>query len=250
MWPGKPYPLGSTWDEKGTNFSIFSENAKEVKLLLYETVEAKEPKETIVLDERTGHMWHTYLPDSEPGQLYAYSIDGPYEPQKGHRFNSHKALIDPYAKAISGGVTWDDAVFGYKVGDPATDISFDDRDSGPFVPKGVTIDTTFDWGGDRHLLTPWNETITYELHVKGFTKLNPDVDEQVRGTYSGLSSPKVIQYLEGPRGDRRRAAPSPPARRRQVPSRQGAHQLLGLQHHRVLRTALRLLEQRDRWAVR
>jgi isoamylase len=195
VWPGKPYPLGATWDAKGTNFSIFSENATGVSLLLYEDVRAN-PKETIPLTEKTGHVWHAYLPDSLPGQLYAYSMDGPYDPRKGHRFNRHKALIDPYAKAISGKLTWDDSLFGYKVGDPEEDLSFDDRDSSPYMPKGVTIDPSFDWEGDQLLRTPWNETITYELHVKGFTNANPDVDERIRGSYSGLCSEKVIQYLK------------------------------------------------------
>ncbi|MDA4117669.1 MAG: glycogen debranching enzyme GlgX, partial [Thaumarchaeota archaeon] len=116
VWPGTPYPLGATWDSKGTNFSIFSENATEVRLLLYEGAGATEPKEAIPLKGKTGYIWHSYLPDLLPGQLYAYSVDGPYEPQKGHRFNRHKALIDPYAKAISGTVQMDDSLFGYKVG--------------------------------------------------------------------------------------------------------------------------------------
>jgi isoamylase len=182
-------------DARGTNFSIFSENATEVNLLLYEDAGA-EPKERVPLTEKTGHIWHAYLPDLPPGQLYAYSVDGPYDPQKGHRFNRHKALIDPYAKAISGTIQWDDSLFGYKLGDPENDLSMDYRDSGPFVPKCVTIDPSFDWEGDRPLRIPWNETITYELHVKGFTKLRRDVEPRIRGSYSGLCSEKVVQYIK------------------------------------------------------
>lgn len=196
IWPGSSYPLGATWDGKGVNFAIFSENAVSVTLLLYETERSSAPKDSVQLSERTGYVWHAYLPDILPGQLYAYSVDGPYEPQKGLRFNKNKALIDPYAKAIAGTIYWDDAMFGYRVGDPASDLSMDDRDSGPFLPKSIVIDTKYDWEGDTLLHVPWNDTVIYETHVRGLTKLHQDVPENERGSYSGLCSPKIIHYLK------------------------------------------------------
>ena len=197
IWPGRPYPLGANWDGRGVNFALYSENAAEVKLLLYETPSSAEPSEEIKFREKTGYVWHAYCPDMLPGQLYSYRVDGPYEPIRGLRFNKNKSLIDPYAKSIAGIVEWNDSLFGYKVGDPAADLSFDERDSGAFVPKCVVIDTSaFDWNGDKLLRTPWNETVIYELHVKGFTKLNQEVEESKRGTYAGLASPKLIRYLK------------------------------------------------------
>lgn len=196
VWPGTAYPLGATWDGKGVNFAIFSENATAVSLLLYENEKSPEPRDRIDFKERTGFVWHAYLPDVLPGQLYAFSVDGPYEPEKGFRFNKHKALIDPYAKAIAGTINWDDAMFAYTIGDPAGDLSMDERDSGPFIPKSVVIDTKYDWEGDSILHIPWNETIIYETHVKGLTKMHPDVPQELQGTYSGLASPKVVRYLK------------------------------------------------------
>ncbi|MHB1868514.1 MAG: glycogen debranching protein GlgX, partial [Nitrososphaerales archaeon] len=196
VYPGSPYPLGANWDGRGVNFALFSEAARSVELLLYDGEKSPEPSSRIPLVERDANVWHAFLPDVIPGQLYAYSVNGDYEPEKGQRFNSHKALIDPYAKAIAGEVVWNDAVFGYKIGDPAKDLSFSQDDSGPFVPKCVVVDTKYDWKDDRLLRIPWNETIIYEMHVKGFTQLCPDVDQEKRGTYSGLASPKVIRYLK------------------------------------------------------
>ena len=196
VYPGYPYPLGANWDGRGVNFALFSEAARSVELLLYDNEKSPEPSSRIPLVERDANVWHAFLPDVIPGQLYAYSVNGAYEPEKGQRFNSHKALIDPYAKAIAGEVIWNDAVFGYKIGDPAKDLSFSYDDSGPFVPKCVVVDTKYDWKDDRLLRTPWNETIIYEMHVKGFTQLCPDVDLEKRGTYSGLASPKVIRYVK------------------------------------------------------
>jgi isoamylase len=195
-WPGKPYPLGATWDGKGVNFAIFSENASGVELRLYERPESEEPRETIKFKERTGYVWHSYLPDILPGQLYAYSVHGAYEPERGLRFNPNKALIDPYAMAVAGTINWNDAMFGYRVGDSSEDLSFDERDSGPFLPKCVVVDQTYNWEGDELLRTPWNDTIIYELHVKGFTKSHPEIGESEKGTYSGLASPKIIRYLK------------------------------------------------------
>lgn len=196
VWPGKPYPLGATWDKHGVNFALFSENATGVELLLYEDSRSQEPKERIPFTERTGHIWHAYLPDLLPGQLYAYSVDGAYEPMLGLRFNKYKALFDPYAKAISGTISWNDSMFGYKAGDPAEDLSFSITDSGPFLPKCIVIDGSYNWEGDQLLRIPWNETIIYETHVKGLTHLDGGVPSEKRGKYSGLASDKVIRYFK------------------------------------------------------
>ena len=194
-WAGRPLPLGATWDGRGTNFSVFSANATAVDLLLFEG-KMQPPKERVPLAEKSGYLWHAYLPDVGPGKLYAYSVDGPHEPNRGHRFNKNKALLDPYAKAVAETVEWDDALFGYRIGDPAEDLSFDERDSSPFSPKGVVVDQSFDWEGDRPPRTPWNETIIYELHVKGFTRLKGDLEERLRGTYAGLATPSTVAYIK------------------------------------------------------
>ncbi|MBW9141566.1 MAG: glycogen debranching protein GlgX [Candidatus Aramenus sp.] len=196
--PGFPYPLGVTLTKDGANFALFSESATSVQLLLFSHPDDKEPKEVIDVKEKTGDIWHVTVPGVLPGQLYAYKVDGPYKPEEGLRFNKNKALIDPYAKALAGFVKWDDAVFGYKVGDPQEDMSFDERDSTPFVPKSVVVSDDFDWEGDKplSLKIPWNQTVIYETHVKGMTKLREDVDEKLRGTYLGLASKQVISYLK------------------------------------------------------
>ncbi|MGH2638149.1 MAG: glycogen debranching protein GlgX [Rhabdochlamydiaceae bacterium] len=196
VYPGSPYPLGANWDGKGVNFALVSEKANSVDLLLYDNDTSSEPGSRIPLAGREAHVWHAYLPDILPGQLYAYSVKGPYDPEKGIRFNSNKALIDPYAKAIAGEIHWNDALFGYTIGDPTEDLSLSQDDSGAFVPKCVVVDTSFDWRGDRLLRTPWNETVIYELHVKGFTQLRHELAHEKRGTYSGLVSPNVIRYLK------------------------------------------------------
>ncbi len=195
VWPGKPYPRGANWDGKGTNFSVFSENATKIELLLFDSVDSSEPSRTITLTEKTTLTWHCYLPGVSPGQLYAYRAYGPYEPAEGHRFNPSKLLIDPYAKSISGEVKWDDAVFGYMIGSPEQDLSVDTRDSAPFVPKSVVIDQSFDWEGDTHLRIPWNETIIYETHVKGLTIKHPEIPEHIRGSYSAVVSEPIIRHL-------------------------------------------------------
>lgn len=178
------------------NFALFSENATGVELLLYDDSSSQEPKERISFTEKTGHTWHAYLPDLLPGQLYAYSVDGPYEPMRGLRFNKNKALIDPYARAIGGTISWNNAMFGYKIGDPKQDLSFDATDSGFFLPKCIVVDESYDWEDDQLLKIPWNETIIYETHVKGLTHMDPSVPAEKRGTYSGLASDKVIHYLK------------------------------------------------------
>ena len=197
VYPGKPYPQGATWDGLGVNFALFAESAAKVELCLYERPEGKKLIAVIPMTEQTDLVWHAYLPEARPGDLYGYRVHGPYEPEKGLRFNPAKLLLDPYAKAIAGHILCDkDQLFGYIVGHEAADLSRDDRDSAPFMPKCVVIDPTFDWEGDRQLRTPMHETVIYEMHVKGFTKLNPMVPEEMRGTYDGLASEPVIHYLK------------------------------------------------------
>ncbi len=195
VWPGKPYPLGATWDGRGVNFALFSEHATKVELCLFGSASDRQESHRIALPEQTDRVWHGYLPDVGPGQVYGYRVHGPYEPGAGHRFNPNKLLLDPYAKAIARDVSWDDALFGYCVGHAEEDLSFDERDSAPFAPLAEVIDPAFDWGEDRPPQRPWHETIIYELHVKGFTKLKPDVPEPLRGTYAGLASEAAIRHL-------------------------------------------------------
>ena len=195
IWPGKPYPLGATWDGAGVNFSLFSENATKVELCLFEGANAN--KETrIPITQQTHQVWHTYLPEVRPGQLYGFRVHGPYEPADGLRFNPAKLLLDPYAKAIAGSIQWSNALFGYTVGNVETDLSINDQDSAGGMPKCVVMDPAFSWGNDTPPNTPWHKTIIYELHVKGFTKLRPEVPPELRGTYAGLSCPPVIEYLK------------------------------------------------------
>ncbi len=194
VWPGLPYPLGATWDGSGTNFALFSAHAEKVELCLFDDAGEREIAR-VALPEYTHEIWHGYLPDVRPRQLYGYRVYGPYDPQAGHRFNHHKLLLDPYAKAIHGTLRWDDAVFGYQVGDPQADLTFDRRDSAPFLPKCRVIDPAFTWGRDRPSQRAWHETIIYEMHLKGFTKQHPEVAEEARGTFGGLSSAPVVDYL-------------------------------------------------------
>ena len=192
--PGHSYPLGATGDGAGVNFALFSETASGVDLCLFD----EQCRETrIPIREQTEHVWHIYLPEARPGIRYGYRVKGPWEPHQGHRFNPAKLLLDPYARAIEGEITWSDELFGYKVGDPLADLARDDLDSAPFMPKSVVIDTAFTWGADRALRIPWRETIIYEAHVKGLTMRHPDVPENLRGTYAGLASAPIIEYLKG-----------------------------------------------------
>ncbi len=195
--PGSPYPLGSTWieSEDGVNFSLFSENATKVELLLF-SHNKNYPKEVIEVRNKMADLWHTFVPGTRPGQYYAYRVYGAYKPDEGLRFNPNKALIDPYAKAISGQVEWDDSLFSYKIGDQKGDLSFDERDSSSFIPKSVVVDPHFDWDDQHFKRTSWNRTVIYEMHVKGFTKLREDLDEKIRGTYKALASDKVTDYLK------------------------------------------------------
>src|SRR5215207_9673083 len=165
VWPGQPYPLGATFDGAGVNFALFSEHATKVELCLFDNHDDDKPSHTIRIGENTDHVWHAYLPDVQPGQLYGYRVDGPYDPEHGHRFNANKVLLDPYAKAIGRDLQWDESLFGYKLGDPAGDLSFDARDSAAFAPLGMVLDTAFTWGDDRPPGVPWHQTLIYELHV-------------------------------------------------------------------------------------
>jgi len=196
VWPGVPFPLGATWDGEGVNFSLFSENAERVELCLFDE---DGHEERVELRERTAFNWHCYLPGLGPGQRYGYRAHGPYAPLKGHRFNPAKLLIDPYAKAIEGPVLFDRASVLPYVPDPGNvdaDFVIDDSDSADAVPRSIVVDERFDWEGDQPPRHPWNETVIYETHVKGFTKLHPHVPEELRGTYAGLGSPEAIEHLE------------------------------------------------------
>jgi glycogen operon protein len=195
VWPGHPYPLGSTWDGAGVNFALFSEHATKVELCLFDSVYAQAEAARIVLPEQTDQVWHGYLPDARPGHFYGYRVHGPYEPQSGHRFNPHKLVLEPYAKAIGRKGHWSDSMFGYKIGDPAEDLSFDDRDNAAYASLGMVIDPAFTWGDDHAPRIPWHKTVIYELHVKGFTQRHPGVPEELRGTYAGLTTEAAIHHL-------------------------------------------------------
>lgn len=195
IMPGKPYPRGATWDGNGLNVSVFSENADKIEILFFDSSDDSEPSRVLSIPNKTASTWHCYLPGVGPGQLYAYRVYGPYEPASGHRFNSSKALIDPYARALTGDVIWDDALFGFAIGDAAEDLSFDNRDSSPFIPRSVVVDQSFDWQGDDHLRIPWNETVIYETHVRGLTRMHPEIPEYQRGTYLAAASDPVIRHL-------------------------------------------------------
>jgi isoamylase len=189
-WPGSAYPLGASYDGAGTNFAVFSETAKRVELCLFDE---RGNEETVRLREVDGFVWHGYLPAIEPGQLYGYRMHGPYDPAAGARCNPNKLLIDPYAKAVNGGVDWDEAVFGYRFNAPERR---NDSDSSMHVPKSVVINPYFDWGADRAPKTPYHETLIYEAHVKGLTITHPDIPEKMRGTYAGLVHPVMIDHLQ------------------------------------------------------
>ncbi len=195
VWRGDCYPLGATWTGKGVNFALFSENATGVELCLFDRVDAPEVAR-VRLRDRDDHVWHAFLPDARPGQLYGYRVEGPYEPARGHRFNPNKVLLDPYAKAIASRVRWSNEMFGYTIGDPEADLSFDRRDNAALALKAIVVDPVFDWEGDRRPNRPLHETVIYELHVKGFSKLWDAVPGPLRGTYAGLASPPAIEYLK------------------------------------------------------
>jgi glycogen operon protein len=191
---GAPHPLGATWDGRGTNFAIFSASATKVELCLFDS-QGRRELERIVLPERTEDVWHGYLTDIAPGQLYGYRVHGPYEPERGFRFNANKLLLDPYAKRLAGRLVWNDAHFGYRAGTQRADLSFDRRDNARGMPKAVVVDEAFTWGDEKRPVIPWEDTIFYEAHVKGLTQLREDVPRGWRGTYRGLAAPGVIDHL-------------------------------------------------------
>jgi isoamylase len=192
---GLPHPHGATWDGHGTNFAVFSANATTVEVCLFDSTGERET-DRIELPEYTNQIFHGYLPDISPGTFYGYRVHGPYEPEAGHRFNPSKLVLDPYARAHAGALIWDPAVFGYQM-ESADDLTFDERDSAAFMPKCVVVDPDFDWQGEPGNRTvPWDHTILYETHVKGFTKLHPAVPEKLRGTYAGLGTKEVVQYVK------------------------------------------------------
>lgn len=193
VWPGKPYPLGATWDGAGVNFALYSQNASAVELCIFD--DDGEEINRIRFTEHTDLTWHLYLPEARPGLRYGYRVYGPYDPPSGHRFNPNKLLLDPYARAIDGTIRWDDSLFGYRIGDSRADLSFDEQDSAPYMPRCVVVDPAFSWGDDLNPQTPWHKTVIYEVHVKGFTALHPEVPPEMRSTFAGLSSPAVIAYL-------------------------------------------------------
>jgi isoamylase len=191
---GRPFPLGATWDGIGVNFALFSAHATKVELCLFDSTGQKE-LERIEMPEYTDEVWHCYLPEGRPDMVYGYRVHGAYEPEQGHRFNAHKLLIDPYAKQLVGQLKWHDALFGYTIGHKDKDLSFDERDSAPYIPKCRVIDPAFTWGRDPPQPIPWEHTVIYEAHVKGFTHLNPQVPKELRGTLSALGDHHVVDYL-------------------------------------------------------
>jgi isoamylase len=190
---GLSFPRGATWDGRGVNFSLFSESSESVELCLFDPSGINETR--IRIRERTNGTWHVYLPGIGPDQLYGYRVYGPYDPHTGLRFNPNKLLLDPYAKAIGRNLQWADELFAYQLGDADGDLAFDDRDSAPFAPLGAVVDPSFDWGGERRPNAPLHETLIYEAHVRGMTKLHPEVAEKLRGTYAGIASEPIIAHL-------------------------------------------------------
>src|ERR1035438_3077383 len=188
--------LGASWDGRGTNFALFSANAQKVELCLFDG-QGRRELERIELPERSEDVWHGYLNDVSPGQLYGYRVHGPYEPEHGHRFNANKLLLDPYARRLAGRLVWSDAHFAYRTGSAREDLSFDRRDNARGMPKAVVVDETFNWGRrEMRPNIPWEDTIIYEAHVKGLTQKREDVPPNLRGTYGGLSSPAMIEHLK------------------------------------------------------
>ncbi|MDQ1681012.1 MAG: isoamylase, partial [Frankiaceae bacterium] len=199
-WPGRPHPLGATWDGEGTNFAIYAPSAEAVDVCLFDGGDRNgdgpghEQETRIALEETTTHVWHGYVPQIGPGQRYGYRVDGPFDPSRGLRWNPSKLLADPYAKAFCGAMVYNDALFGYPPG--RDDTVQDHRDSAPFVPRSVVVQDEFPWGDDRRPVIPWGDTVIYEMHVKGFTARHPDVPEHLRGTYAGLAHPAAIAHLQ------------------------------------------------------
>jgi isoamylase len=194
--PGRPYPLGATWDGKGVNFALFSESSDAIELCLFSHAAEKKETERIKVRERTKGVWHIYIPGLGPGQLYGYRVHGPYEPKNGFRFNPNKLLLDPYVRAVGRQLEWADELFGYTIGHSDGDLSFDERDSAPFAPLGLVIDGAFDWGKDKAPDIPSHEAVIYEAHVRGMTKRHLALPEHLRGTYAGMASDVMIDHLK------------------------------------------------------
>ena len=192
---GRPWPLGASWDGLGVNFAVFSANATRIELCLFDPSGRREVTR-LDLPECTDEVWHGYLPDAKPGQLYGYRAHGPYEPRAGHRFNPNKLLLDPYAHELHGDLIWSDALFGYRVGSGRGDLTFDRRDSARGMPKGVVVDNSFNWGDDRPPMVPWDKTVIYEAHLRGLTCTNEFVPSRERGTFAALANPHVIDHLQ------------------------------------------------------
>jgi isoamylase len=193
---GRPYPLGATWDGRGVNFALFSENASSIELCLFDSIHCRKECHRVPLTHRSNHVWHVYLEEVNPGCLYGYRVHGPYDPEQGHRFNANKVLIDPYAKAVARTDKFDERLFGYQFGSSQENSKMDRRDNAACAPLSVVVDTSFTWGNDRPPNTPWNKTILYETHVKGLTALHPQVPAPLRGTYAGLASEAVLSHLK------------------------------------------------------
>jgi isoamylase len=194
VWPGRPHPLGATWDGSGVNFALFSAHATRVELCLFDR-EGRREIARLALPEYTDEVWHGYLPEAYPGLLYGYRVHGPYEPAAGHRFNPNKLLLDPYAKALRGQLRWSDAHYAYRLSSGREDLSFDRRDNAGGMPKCAVVDDAYTWGDDQPPGVPWGETITYEAHVRGMTIRHPGVPAHLRGTFAGLGHPAVIDHL-------------------------------------------------------
>src|ERR1700761_3719907 len=187
---GTPSRLGASWDGRGTNFALFSANAQKVELCLFDN-QGRRELERVELPERSEDVWHGYLNDVSPGQLYGYRVYGPYAPEHGHRFNPNKLLLDPYAKRLAGRLIWSDAHFGYRAGSARADLSFDRRDNARGMPKAMVIDEAYGWGNEAGPLTPWEDTIIYEAHVKGLTEQREDIPPALRGTFGALATPAI-----------------------------------------------------------
>ena len=196
LLPGRPDPLGARWDGLGVNFAVFSANAERIELCLFDAAGRREAAR-LPLPECTDEVWHGYLPEARPGLLYGYRAFGPYEPRRGHRFNPHKLLLDPYARQLHGEIRWSDALFGYRVGAGRADLSFDRRDSAPAMPKAVVVDDSFNWGDDRPPAVPWDRTVIYEAHVRGLTMRRNDLPPRERGTFTALADPRLVDHLLG-----------------------------------------------------
>jgi Type II secretory pathway, pullulanase PulA and related glycosidases len=245
---GTPFPLGATWNGSGVNFALFSANATKVELCLFDETGQTE-LERIELPEFTDEVWHVFVPSLKPGAIYGYRVHGPYEPEKGHRFNPNKLLLDPYAKAHLGELKWAPEIFGYTLDSEEGDLSFDERDSAPFVPKCKVVDANFSWTHPERSALPWDRVIFYETHVRGFTKSHPEVPENLRGTFAGLGQQVVVDYIKSLGVTSVELTAGADLRQRQSSARQGPHQLLGLQHDWLLRggsALLRVLEQLGR----